>query len=111
LTPSALKAGQVYFMVCYEDDDLTRMVIQSYEYLGTEAPSVIEPGERAYRFRPMNPFAVGEQTEANAPTPYDGVFELTEKTLLSLHDLASLIDHLQRVQRYGAGRTWASDAS
>jgi len=105
VTPSQLVAGQAYFKVCYEDESLTRMVIQSYEYLGEQAPSVLEPGENAYRFRPLDPFSTD-----NEATLYDGVFEFTEKQLHSVCDLASLIDLLQRIQRNGPGRAWA-DAS
>ena len=43
MSPSQLVAGQVYFKVCYEDEDLTRMVIQSYEYLGKVEPSDVLP--------------------------------------------------------------------
>jgi hypothetical protein len=106
VTPGQLVAGQVYFKVCYEDEDLNRMVIQSYEYLGRQEPSALESGEKAYRFRPMDPFSTDDDA-----TPYDGEFEFTEKTLQSLCDLASLIDLLQRIQRKGPGRAWAPDAS
>jgi hypothetical protein len=101
VTPAQLVAGQVYFEVCYEDEHLKRMYIQSYEYLGKEGPSVIEPGEKGYRFRPLNPVENGEV----------GEFEFTTKTLDLLHDLSDLIDHLARVQRNGPGRAFAPDAS
>jgi hypothetical protein len=97
--PAQLVSGQVYFEVCYEDRDLTRIFIQSYEYLGKQAPSVIEPGEKAYRFRQLN--AADE----------DGEFEFTMKTLDMLHDLPGLIDHLARIQRNGPGQAFAPDAS
>jgi hypothetical protein len=99
VTPAQLVSGQVYFEVCYEDRELTRIFIQSYEYLGKEAPSVIEHGEKAYRFRPLN--AAEETAE----------FEFTTKTLDMLHDLPGLIDHLARIQRNGPGRAFAPDAS
>lgn len=106
MSPSDLVAGQVYFKVCYEDDDLSRMLIQSYEYLGKQEPSALEPGERAWRFRPMDPFTHEENV-----SPYDGEFEFTEKTLESLCDLLALIDLLTRIQRNGPGRAWAPNAS
>ncbi len=31
---SRLAIGQVYFSLAYEDDDLTRPIVHSYEYLG-----------------------------------------------------------------------------
>ena len=99
MTSAQLIPGQVYFEVCYEDEDLKHMFIQSYEYLGKEQPSVIEPGERAYCFRQLNSSAEAEQ------------FEFTIKTLDLLHDLPGLIDHLARVQRNGPGRAYAPDAS
>lgn len=100
MSPFDLVAGQVYFKVCYEDEDLTRMLIQSYEYLGKQEPSALEPGERAWRFRPMDPF-----THADDARPYDGEYEFTEKNLESLCDLSVLIDLLQRIQRNGPGRS------
>ena len=106
MSPADLVAGQVYFKVCYEDEDLTRMLIQSYEYLGKQEPSALEPGEQAWRFRPMDPFTHEENV-----SPYDGEFEFTQKTLESLCDLPALIDLLQRIERNGPGRAWASDAS
>ena len=106
MSPSHLVAGQVYFKVCCENEALTRMLIQSYEYLGKQAPSALEPGERAWRFRPMDPF-----THADDARPYDGEYEFIEKNLESLCDLPALIDLLQRIQRNGPGRAWASDAS
>jgi hypothetical protein len=89
----------VYFEVCYEDRDLKRIFIQSYEYLGKEEPSVIEAGEKAYRFRQLNSMAHADE------------FEFTNKTLDLLHDLPRLIDHLSRIQRNGPGRAFAPDAS
>ena len=106
MAPSDLVAGQVYFMVGYEDEELTRMVIQSYEYLGKQEPSALEPGEQAWRFRPMDPFTHEENV-----SPYDGEFEFTETNLERLYDLPRLIEHLQRIHRNGPGRAWASDAS
>jgi len=99
VTPAQLVSGHVYFEVCYEDRDLRHMFIQSYEYLGKQEPSVIEPGEKAYRFRQLN--SVAGESE----------FEFTEKTLDMLHDLSGLIDHLARVHRNGPGRAFAPDAS
>ena len=101
MTPAQLVAGQVYFEVGYEDKHLKRMFIQCYEYLGKEGPSVIEPGEKAYRFRPIKPVENDDGAE----------FEFTAKTLHMLHDLFGLIDHLTRVQRNGPGRAYAPDAS
>ena len=106
MAPSDLVAGQVYFMVCYEDENLTRMLIQSYEYLGKQEPSALEPGEQAWRFRPIDAFTHEENV-----SPYDGEFEFTENNLKRLYDLPQLIDHLQRIQRNGPGRAWAIDAS
>ena len=99
MTPEQLVSGHVYFEVCYEDESLKRIFIQSYEYLGKEEPSVIEPGEKAYRFRQLNSVADADQ------------WEFTTKTLYMLHDLPGLIDHLDRIQRNGSGRAFAPDAS
>ena len=87
----------MYFSVVYGNEAMTHTMIQSWEYLGKGEEDGI------YRFRALNPFAEGEAK----PTPYDGEFELTEKNMKSLVDLAGLIDHLQRLRRNGPGRIWA----
>jgi hypothetical protein len=111
VTPGQLVIGNVYFAVYYEDEEMTKMVIQSYEYLKTENS---KDGEGPFFiFRPISPFPLGESSEfgeARIPSPYDGEVALTPKNLLTLTDLAGLIDHLQRVQRNGPGRVWG-DAS
>ena len=99
-----LSAGQVYFMIMYDDDAMTKMVIQSYEYLGPAPASRPD----CYRFAPLSPFPLTDRTSAESV--YNGPFEFTAQQLESLVDLPNLIDRLQRIQRNGPGRMWA-DAS
>ena len=100
-----LSVGKVYFMIVYDDEAMTRMLIQSYEYLG---PAEAPPLDR-YRFKPLSPFPLSE-AEGSEESAYGGEFQLTAKNLESLVDLPNLIDRLQRIQRNGPGRMWA-DAS
>jgi hypothetical protein len=89
--PSRLAKGQVYFVVGYEDEELTKMVIESYEYLGRHSPSAVSPGERAFHFRPIHPVVPGTNHE-------EVELEITEGQLKSLYDLAGLIDHLRHIE-------------
>ena len=45
-----LKVGQVYFGLSYEDDDLTRPIVDSYEYLGVDLDGTTTGGT-SYFFR------------------------------------------------------------
>ena len=105
-----LVIGRVYFAIWYEDEEMTRMTIQSYEYLGP-ATNDDRPGGPRYRFRALDPFPVsetdGEDDSNTASSPYNDPWHLTANNILSLMDLDSLIDGLQRIQRNGPGRMWA----
>jgi hypothetical protein len=92
-------------MIVYDDEAMTKMLIQSYEYLG---PAQARRSDR-YRFKPLSPFPLSK-AEGSVESVYDGEFELTAQNLESLVDLPNLIDRLQRIQRNGPGRMWA-DAS
>ena len=107
---AALVTGKVYFAVCYEDEEMTRMLIQSYEYLGP-ATDDERPGGPWYRFRALDPFGDSEDDQRTVEdSPYVGEFRLTSENIISLMDLEGLIDGLQRIKRNGPGRMWA-DAS
>ena len=107
---AALVTGNVYFAIWYEDEEMKRMIIQSYEYVGPAADDE-RPGGPWYRFRALDPFGGSEDDERAAEgSPYEGEFRLTTKNILSLMDLDGLIDGLQRIKRNGPGRMWA-DAS
>ena len=96
-----LSVGKVYFMIMYDDEAMTKMVIQSYEYLGP-AP---ESRPDCYWFTPLSPFPVTD-ADISAKSVHSGPFELTAQQLESLVDLPDLIDRLQRIQRNGPGRMW-----
>ena len=100
-----LSVGKVYFTIMYDDEAMTKMVIQSYEYLGP-AP---ESRPNCYWFTPLSPFPLTD-AGTSAESVYSGPFEFTEQQLENLVDLPNLIDRLQRIQRNGPGRVWA-DAS
>ena len=107
---AALVTGRVYFAICYEDEEMTRMIIQSYEYLGPATDDERAEGPW-YRFRALDPFGNSDDDQRNPEdSPYDGEFRLTTKNILSLMDLDGLIDGLQRIKRNGPGGMWA-DAS
>lgn len=107
---AALVTGKVYFAICYEDEELTRMIIQSYEYVGPAADDE-RPDGPWYRFRALDPFGDPEDDQRKLEgSPYDGEFRLNTKNILSLMDVDGLIDGLQRIKRNGPGRMWA-DAS
>jgi hypothetical protein len=103
--PTDLVAGQAYFKVGYEDERLTRIVIQSYEYLGKQVPSEFVAGEPAWRFRPLDPFTHEENVY-----PYDGEFEFTERHLDAVCDLAGLIQTLERIMLHGPDHASLPDA-
>ena len=105
MAPDKLIVGSVYHMVVYDDDAMTKMSIQSYEYLGPR-PASSEP---RYRFKPLSPFPLSDEPNVR-DSIYDGEMELTAQNLQSLADLPGLIDQLQRIQRNGPGRMWI-DAS
>jgi hypothetical protein len=105
VTPDKLTVGCVYHMIVYEDEAMTKMSIQSYEYLGPR-PGSPEP---SYRFKPLSPFPLSDDPNPRESI-YDGEVDLTAKNLQHLADLPELIDQLQRIQRNGPGRMWA-DAS
>jgi hypothetical protein len=107
---AALVTGKVYFAIWYEDEEMTRMIIQSYEYLGPATDDQRQGGPW-YRFRALDPLGDSEDDQRNVGgSPYDGEFRLTTENVLSLMDLDGLIDGLQRIKRNGPGRMWA-DAS
>jgi hypothetical protein len=76
---AALKSGDVYFGLRYEDESYTRFIIQNYEYLGKRA-SDDESGEAIYLFRLL---------------PLHDELELKEGQLDLILDLEGLIDELQ----------------
>jgi hypothetical protein len=90
-------------MIVYEDDAFAKMLIQSYEYLGSaEMPA-------SYRFKALSPFPLS-QTATSAESAYGGEWRLAAEDLERLLDLPNLIDRLQRIHRNGPGRMWAPDA-
>jgi len=42
---SDLETGEIYFVLVYEDSDLTRAMIESYEYLGMDLDGTPKEGE------------------------------------------------------------------
>ena len=104
MEPDQLAVGNVYHVIVYEDDAMTKMMIQSFEYLGLE-----EGGLDRFRFRPLSPFPLLD-APSDMESIYDGEIVMTVKNVATLADLPGLIDNLQRIQRNGPGRMWA-DAS
>ncbi len=52
MKPSQLKIGRVYFGLAYEDDDFTRPIVNSYEYLGVDIDEALKtPEGKQYFFR------------------------------------------------------------
>jgi len=48
MTPSELKPGGLYFVIGYEEEDLARPMVHSYEYIGTARDST---PDAPYHFR------------------------------------------------------------
>jgi len=77
-----LKTGDTYFVLGYEDDDLSRPIVSSYEYLGRDVHGPPEKLEDSlYFFR-----LLGSEDE----------LELTESQLNLALDLSGLIEALER---------------
>lgn len=80
MQPSELEVGRVYFGLAYEDDELTRPIVHSYEYLGTDingAPKTTEGTRYCFRF-------LGSQDS----------FEVTQQQLDLILDLSGLVNAL-----------------
>jgi hypothetical protein len=80
-----LVVGNLYYLVKYEDEMLTRPIIASYEYAGRE-PKDAEGNE--YLFKELGS---GDQ------------LILRESTLWNMVDMLGLIAQLQRFQATGGG--------
>ena len=50
MQPTDLEVGRVYFGLAYEDDDCTRPIVHTYEYLGVHADGTLADGKE-YLFR------------------------------------------------------------
>ena len=53
MEPSKLRVGGIYFGIGYEDDEFTRPMIDTYEYLGTDvdgAPDTSSGPQHFFRF-------------------------------------------------------------
>jgi len=85
IAANALLIGQIYYMLKFEDDALTRLMVGSYEYKGKLDD---EPEERVHRFE-----VLGEDAE----------LLLRERDLSSVVDLSGLIEELKRFQSVGNG--------
>lgn len=93
MAPSDLGTGQVYFLVAYEDENLTRMVVESYEYLGGNSTADI--GGKAFRFRPIHTL-LNHHSEVAVSDCY-----IDKSHLEALCDLSGLIGSLQSIFRDG----------
>ena len=81
MQPSDLAIGRVYFGIAYESEDDSRLMINSYEYLGRNAEG---PGERDdYLFR-----FLGSDEELT----------LKERELYTVLDIPGLIEALGRIR-------------
>jgi hypothetical protein len=93
LKVSDITTYQVYFDVTFADASLTKLLVQSYEFLGMDGDD--------YEFQPLDPFG-----GPGAPTPSDSIYEgtiaLTLKQVERLSDLNGLIERLLRIKEEGS---------
>ena len=85
IAANALVIGHIYYMLKFEDDALTRLMVGSYEYKGKLDQ---QPENRIHQFE-----VLGEDAE----------LLLQERDLSSIVDLPGLIEELKRFQRVGNG--------
>jgi hypothetical protein len=82
MRPADLEPGGIYFVLSYEDDECSRPIVNSYEYLGRDIHRVPEKTDGSlYFFR-----LLGSEDE----------LELTESQLDIALDLSSLIEALEK---------------
>jgi hypothetical protein len=85
IAPDKLVVGQLYYMLQFEDEALTRLMIASYEYKGKIEK---ESEEQEHLFE-----VLGDNAE----------LVLKERNLAAIVDLSGLIEELQEFQRVGNG--------
>jgi hypothetical protein len=90
------KIGDVYFTVGYQDPELCRPIVLSYEYLGRDiAGEPIEEAESGHYFKYLPGFWSEDGHDSDiAETPHF----LTEQQLGSMKDIDGLIAELGEVR-------------
>lgn len=89
MQPNELTIGGIYFGLAYEDEEMTRFIIHSYEYLGHNSEDLGNRDDYLFRF-------IGSEDE----------LILTERNLDLILNLSDLIEELKKEE--GSGKARAS---